>query len=172
MQKMCSRARWDSWMFMVVVEGITMLWSQRSRILPPPEPEKPMEMRSCLRAWWRALRMLGELPEVEMPRKTSPGWPKASIWRAKTWSKPKSLPQAVRMEVSVVRATARRAARLVERRTTNSATRYWASAAEPPLPATRSLLPDFRASAVSWAMVTMVSEMDSSARTACRVAMD
>ena len=35
--------------------------------------------------------MLGELPEVEMPRKTSPGWPRASIWRAKIWSKPKSL---------------------------------------------------------------------------------
>ena len=27
--------------------------------------------------------MLGELPEVEMPRKTSPGWPRASIWREK-----------------------------------------------------------------------------------------
>ena len=27
---------------------------------------------------------LGELPEVEMARKTSPGWPRASIWRAKS----------------------------------------------------------------------------------------
>ena len=108
----------------------------------------------------RALRMFFELPEVEMPRKTSPGWPRASIWRAKTVSKQKSLPMAVRMEVSVVRAMARRAGRSTVRRTTNSATRCWASAAEPPLPATRSLRPAFMAAAVSSARRTRVEAMD------------
>ena len=116
--------------------------------------------------------MFFELPEVEMPRKTSPGWPRASIWRAKMVSKPKSLPAAVRMEVSVVSAIARSAGRLTVRRTTNSATRCWASAAEPPLPATRSLWPERMALAVSSPMVARVSAMDSSARTACMVAMD
>jgi hypothetical protein len=76
------------------------------------------------------------------------------------------------MEESVVRAMARRAGRVLVRRTTNSATRCWASAAEPPLPATRSLWPDCMVVAVSWAMVTRVSEIFSSARTASRVAMD
>jgi hypothetical protein len=48
----------------------------------------------------------------------------------------------------------------------------WASAAEPPLPATRSLRPASMALAVSSAMVTMVSAMWRSARVACMVAMD
>src|SRR5579871_245086 len=124
------------------------------------------------RACSKARMMLGELPEVDMPRKTSPGVPRDSIWREKIWSKPKSLPQAVRMEESVVRATARRAGRLAERRTTNSATRCWASAAEPPLPATRSLWPACIALAVSSAMVAIVSVMWRSASVACMVAMD
>ena len=55
---------------------------------------------------------------------------------------------AVRMLVSVVRAMARRAGRSTVRRETNSATRCWASAAEPPLPQTMSLRPDFMAAAV------------------------
>src|SRR5580704_19315083 len=76
------------------------------------------------------------------------------------------------MEVSVVRAMARRAGRLAERRTTNSATRCWAAAAEPPLPATRSLRPACMALAVSSAIVAMVSAMWRSARVACMVAMD
>ncbi len=57
-------------------------------------------------------RMLRLLPEVEMPRATSPGRASASIWRAKTVSNPKSLLCAVRMEVSVVRAMPARARRL------------------------------------------------------------
>src|SRR6202011_1796436 len=82
------------------------------------------------------------------------------------------LPAAVRMEESVVRAMARRAGRLTVRRTTNSATRCWASAAEPPLPATRSLWPLRMAWAVSSPMVTMVSVMCWSLRTACIVVID
>ncbi len=45
-----------------------------------------------------------ELPEVEMASRTSPGRPRASTWRSKMWSKEWSLPTAVRMLESVVRA--------------------------------------------------------------------
>src|ERR1700733_10982553 len=76
------------------------------------------------------------------------------------------------MEGSVGRAMARRAARFAVSRTTNSATRCWASAAEPPLPATRSLLPDFRACAGGWAMGRTGWGRDWSGGTACMVAMD
>src|SRR5260370_16154616 len=98
--------------------------------------------------------MLGELAEVEMPRKMSPGWPRASIWRAKIWSKPKSLAQAVRVEGSGVRAMARRAGGLLARRATNSATRGWAAGAEAPLPAARSVWAGCIARGGGWAGVT------------------
>ena len=55
-----------------------------------------------------------------MPMSRSPGRPSASTWRAKTRSKPKSLPAAVRAEVSVVRAIAGRPRRSRSKRTVNS----------------------------------------------------
>ena len=57
--------------------------------------------------------MFGLLPEVEMAMTTSPGRPSASIWRAKIRSKPKSLPAAVSVDVSVVSAIAAIGARSV-----------------------------------------------------------
>gem|GEM_PF-6407433 len=73
-----------------------------------------------MRARVRALTQFLLLPLVEMARRTSPGWPRASTWRSKMWSKEWSLPMAVRMLESVVRAMARRAGRSMVRRATNS----------------------------------------------------
>jgi len=50
---------------------------------------------------------------VEMPIATSPDRPSASTWRENSESNPKSLPQAVITEESVVNAIAAMAARSV-----------------------------------------------------------
>jgi len=55
--------------------------------------------------------MLGLRPEVEKAMAMSLGLPSASIWRAKTRSKPRSLPAAVSADASVVSASAAMAAR-------------------------------------------------------------
>ena len=107
---------------MVTVDGTITLMSASAAILPPLLPVKAIVvMRSSL-ASSSALMQLRELPEVEMARSTSPSSPSASTWREKTLSKLWSLPTAVRIEVSVVRAMARSAGRSTVNRTTNSAT--------------------------------------------------
>ena len=79
---------------------------------------------------------------------------------------------AVRMEVSVVSATAGSAGRSIVRRETNSATRCCESAADPPLPATISLLPCVIASEVTCAARTTASARASSFMAAVRVEID
>src|ERR1700761_9503260 len=76
------------------------------------------------------------------------------------------------MRVSVVSAIARSAGRSTASRETNSATRCCASAAEPPLPHTISLCPDFIALAVRLPASTTASWMDSSFSTEVIVATD
>ena len=85
----------------------------------------------------------GEVHEVVIPMKRSPGRPSASTCRANTKSKPKSLAAAVRIELSVVRAIAGRPRRAVSKRPVSSVAMCWLSAALPPLPAKRSLPPLF-----------------------------
>ena len=83
-----------------------------------------------------------------MPRATSPGRPWASTWRRKTAAKPMSFPTAVTTDGSVVRAIAERPARSRWKRPTSSATKCWASAAEPPLPKASTRPPASRLSAM------------------------
>ena len=78
--------------------------------------------------------MFSLFPDVEIPIATSPVLPIASIWREKTLLKPRSLPVAVRTEVSVESDRAGIAFLFSENLTTSSVARCWASAALPPFP--------------------------------------
>lgn len=107
----------------------------------PAEPVKATQVMPILRACSKAVSMFGLLPEVVMPIKTSPGLPNASTCREKIRLKPKSFAAAVIVDVSVVNAIAAMAGRLISKRIVSSVARCWASAALPPLPAKRILLP-------------------------------
>ena len=71
-----------------------------------------------------------------MPNNTSPGLPSPCKGRENTWSKSKSLPAAVSIVASSVKARAGQLslATLLRSRIRSSVARCWASAADPPLP--------------------------------------
>src|SRR5581483_6019847 len=108
-----------------------------------------MVVISIERACSIAARILGELPLVEIASATSPLRPSACNWRAKMKSNERSLLIAVSREVSVVKANAGKAARSRPILKANSAAMCCASAAEPPLPKSNSLLPARMASMIS-----------------------
>jgi len=85
-QTMWAAVMWTCWMIGVQLEGARRMWSQRGSILPPPCPANPSVVRPLARAASSAQSTLGELPEVEMARNTSPGLPSAITWRSNTWS--------------------------------------------------------------------------------------
>ena len=62
-----------SWMRAVMREGTTSIASQRLPISPPPAPVSPIVSTDLLRASRSPARMLGLLPEVEIPTAASPG---------------------------------------------------------------------------------------------------
>jgi len=103
---------------------------------------------------------------VEIPIATSPARPNASIWRANTRAKSESLAMLVRMEVSVVRASAASAGRSTAKRLTNSAARCCASAALPPLPKNRRVPPDLRAATNAAATASTVEASPAKKRSA------
>ena len=86
---------------------------------------------------------------------TSPAVARAATWRANSMAKPQSLAIEVRAEESVVSAMAGKPARSTSKRPTSSAAICWASAALPPLPHSRILLPRRRASTTLWAAAAM-----------------
>src|SRR5688572_26189160 len=131
---------------------------------PPSLPRNPAVTIPWLFAASKALRMFVLLPLVVKPMKTSPGLPKASTWREKIWSNPKSLPAHVTAVVSSS-AIAASARRFFWKRTTSSSARCIASAALPPLPAT-SALPRFSHARMSASPRRVIS--GSSARRAGR----
>src|SRR5436309_15971392 len=92
----------------VVVDGTRMRWLQRPRIAPSLPPTNPTVTRRFARAARRASRMLADRPDVVMPTATSPGRPRASIWRARTREKSESLAIVVWTDVLGVRARAAR----------------------------------------------------------------
>src|SRR5258708_38913380 len=122
--------------------------SQSDFTLPPSRPSKPITMITCSRACSQAATMFGEVPEVEIARQTSPFAPSASIWRANTFSNPVSLAMQVSTPPSVVKAIAGSARRFSRNRLTSSPAICCASAAEPPLPNSRSLPPPLRVAAI------------------------
>src|SRR5712691_6507515 len=85
---------------------------------------------------------------VEIARQTSPFAPSASICRPKTFSNPVSLAMHVSTPPSVVKAIAGSARRFSKNRLTSSPAICCASAAEPPLPNTRSLPPALKAAVI------------------------
>jgi len=95
------------------------------------------------RATSSARRTEGERPDVVIPNSTSPLRPRPASGRAKTSSKPKSFPAAVKAAGSSVSANAGQESRatLPRRRISNSVARCWESAADPPLPQNISLFP-------------------------------
>ena len=58
-----------------------MTISHRAAISPPERPVRPTVVRPRRRAAARPPSTFGERPEVEIPTKTSPERPSASIWR-------------------------------------------------------------------------------------------
>jgi len=85
--------------------------------------------------------MFGELPLEVRTTTRSPGRPSPAIWRAKTSSKPKSLPMQESNDPSEERATAGRDRLFRSNRPTSSVAKCAASAALPPLPQIRSFPP-------------------------------
>ena len=55
---------------------------------PPSRPVRAMMARPFDFAAFMASMTFFELPEVEMATRMSPGLPRPSTWREKTWSKP------------------------------------------------------------------------------------
>ena len=87
--KQCTISRWTSWILMVRSCGThkcTSLGPISAPSLPPPLPVSAMTgiERNC--AARAAASTLGESPLVEMATRTSPVWPRALTWRAKTSS--------------------------------------------------------------------------------------
>ena len=70
----------------VSFDGTFIQWSHNSFIFPPPAPVKPTVMMPFSLQASSALIMLGELPEVDIPIKTSPSLPIASTWRENKYS--------------------------------------------------------------------------------------
>ena len=103
-------------------------------ILPPLFPEKQNVISFFLLAIFIASIKFWLLPEVVIPTHISPDCPNASICLENIYLKLKSLPIAVRADVSVVNASPGRALLFLLKRTVNSVARCWASEALPPLP--------------------------------------
>src|SRR5581483_7629324 len=100
------RSVWTSWMRCASVDGTINARSASLRTASPLPPSSARVVRPDSRAAWKASTRFCERPVVLRPTSTSPERPKAFTWRAKTCSKPTSLPQAVRTAPSVVSASA------------------------------------------------------------------
>ena len=111
---------------------------------PPSLPLNPINLHPIFLAEWSALITFLLEPPVLIPIKMSPCLANASTWRSNKYWNPKSLPTAVRIELSVVRAIAESALRSVLYLPTISAAICCASAALPPLPHSSILLPFLR----------------------------
>jgi len=103
-------------------------------ILPPLFPEKQKVFNFFLLATLIASIKFGLLPLVVIAMQMSPLLPMASSCLEKIYLNPKSLPIAVRAEVSVVKAIAGSAILFFLNLTVSSVARCCASAALPPLP--------------------------------------
>src|SRR5688500_17837712 len=137
---------WSSCARSVRSVGTITLWVARVLSFPPSRALIASTGIPFSRATCAARRRFGELPLVVWMISRSPGFASASTWRAKISSKPRSLPAAVRSDVSVVSAIAGYARRLRMYRTTYSVARCCASAALPPLPQKNSVPPPFTVS--------------------------
>ena len=98
-----------------------------------------MTLRSFAWAARMAATTFFELPEVEIASSTSAGWPSARTCFAKMSANESSLPIEVRVELSVVSASAGRPGRSSSKRFSSSLEKCCESAAEPPLPQERIL---------------------------------
>src|SRR3989344_3196795 len=122
-------------MWEVMSEGTTIGIVHISLALPPPLPNRQIEIISRELATFRASTIEGELPPADMPKKMSPFCPSPSSWREKIKSKLASLAQAVIIEVSVVRAIAGKGFLILLYLPRSSTEKCWDSAAAPPTPA-------------------------------------
>ncbi len=121
------------------------LISLKDLAFPPPLPRKDIEYILFFFATSKTFKIFLEFPDVERHIKISFSCPKASSDLENILSNPKSFPQAVKIEEFCDKEIKGIAALLFSgfNLTTNSAAKWLASAADPPFPQIKILLPFF-----------------------------
>ena len=124
-------------------EGTIKLYLECFFAIPPLPPKKQIEKIFLFFAFFNTLIIFLDLPEVEIAINRSFLSAKASKFRSKIFSKPKSFPQAVIVEVSCAKLKTGKGLLLILglNLIKNSADKCWASAADPPLPQRKTFPP-------------------------------
>ena len=132
----CPKNKWHSCILATSRDGIIKSKLLNDLALPPPLPKKDIDLIFFFFDSSKTLRIFFDSPEVERHINRSPSDPRASKDLANIFSNPISFPHAVKTEEFCDKEIIGIACLLFEgfNLTINSAARWLASAAEPPLP--------------------------------------